>query len=135
MAIDAIGIVADPAANLPRNAIVSQEAFLKILLTQLQFQDPMKPMDNQEFLAQLAQFSSIEINRQQSEKIDSLLSIQATNQAIALVGKQVELRGAQAGTVGSVSAVSFSTGEARLTVTTPTATFVDVKLSDIALVR
>jgi len=135
MAVDAIGVVANAATDVPRNALISQEDFLKILLTQLRFQDPLKPVDNEQFVAQLAQFSALEINRQQSEKVDSLLTIQATNQAIALVGKQVELRGAQAGTVGNVIAVSFSTGEARLTVQTPATTFVDVHLSDISLVR
>jgi flagellar basal-body rod modification protein FlgD len=135
MPIDAIGVLPDPAAAVPKNAIVSQESFLKIMLTQLQNQDPTKPMDNQQFIAQLAQFSALELNRQQSEKIDSLLTIQATNQAVALIGKQVELRGAQAGTVGNVTAISFATGEPRLTVTTSATTFVDVKLSDISLIR
>jgi flagellar basal-body rod modification protein FlgD len=135
MAVDAIGVIATPGTEIPRNAGISQEDFLRILLTQLRFQDPLKPADNQQFIAQLAQFSALEINRQQSEKIDSLLTIQATNQAVALIGKQVELRGTQAGVVGNVSAISFATGEARLTVTTSSTTFVDVRLSDIALVR
>jgi flagellar basal-body rod modification protein FlgD len=135
MAIDAIGVLPDPAAAVPQNAIISQESFLKIMLTQLRNQDPTKPMDNQQFIAQLAQFSALELNRQQSEKIDSLLTIQATNQAVALIGKQVELRGAQAGTVGNVTAISFATGQPLLTVTTSATTFVDVKLSDISLIR
>ena len=63
---------------MPRNATVTQEDFLQILLTQLRFQDPLKPVDNQQFVAQLAQFSALEINRQQSEKIDTLLQINAT---------------------------------------------------------
>lgn len=135
MAVDAIGMVPDPAASVPRNAGISQDDFLRILLTQLRFQDPLKPVDNQQFVAQLAQFSSLEITRQQSEKIDSLLSIQATNQAVALIGKQVELRGTQDGTVGNVTAISFATGEPRLTVRTSTTTFVDVRLSDVSLIR
>lgn len=135
MAINAIGVVSDPNATLPKNAIITQEEFLRIMLTQLRFQDPLKPADNQEFIAQLAQFSALEINRQQSEKVDSLLTIEATNQAVALVGKQVELRGDRAGNVGDVIAVSFASGEPRLTVKTPATTFVDVKLSDVSLVR
>ena len=74
MAIDAIGLAGSTDTSVPKNASISQEAFLKILLTQLRFQDPLKPVDNQQFLAQLAQFSAIEINRQQSEKIDTLLT-------------------------------------------------------------
>ena len=59
MAIESIG-AAPLAAGAPANAAVSQEDFLKILLTQLRFQDPLKPIDNQQFVAQLAQFSALE---------------------------------------------------------------------------
>lgn len=39
---------------------LGQDAFLKILTTQLQYQDPMSPMDNKDFIAQMAQFTSVE---------------------------------------------------------------------------
>lgn len=135
MAIDAIGVLANSSTDVPRNAGIAQEDFLRILLTQLRFQDPLKPVDNQQFVAQLAQFSALEINRQQSEKIDTLLTIQSTDQAVGLIGKSVELRTAQGSTVGSVSAISFATGEPRLTVTSNGTTFTDVRLSDVVLVR
>ena len=135
MAIDAIGALADTKTEIPRNAGIAQEDFMRILLAQLRFQDPLKPVDNQQFVAQLAQFSALEINRQQSEKIDSLLSIQATNQAVALVGKAVELRTSTGSSVGNVTAATFRTGEPRLTVTSGGSTFVDVKLSDVVLIR
>jgi len=137
MAIDAIGSVASAtASDLPKNAAIGQDDFMRILLAQLRFQDPMNPVDNEAFVAQLAQFSSLEINLQQSDKIDSLLSIQSTNQAVALVGKSVELRTSTGSSAGNVTAVSFSTGSPLLTVTdTGGATFVDVKLSDVVLVR
>ena len=138
MAIDAIGSTAasSTTSDLPKNAAIGQDDFMRILLAQLRFQDPMKPVDNEQFVAQLAQFSSLEINRQQSDKIESMLSIQATNQAVALVGKSVELRTSTGSSAGNVTAVSFSTGSPLLTVTaTGGATFVDVKLSDVVLVR
>ena len=54
------------AAKTLTDKTVTQDEFLKLLIAQLQNQDPMKPMDNQEFAAQLAQFNSlgqlIEIN-------------------------------------------------------------------------
>jgi flagellar basal-body rod modification protein FlgD len=131
MAVDAIGVIATPGTEIPRNAGISQEDFLRILLTQLRFQDPLKPADNQQFIAQLAQFSALEINRQQSEKIDSLLTIQATNQAVALMSRRVELRGMREGEFGTVTAISFATGQPLLTVTTDQAVFIDVRLSDI----
>lgn len=51
--------VATQAATA-REAALGQDAFLKLLLTQLQHQDPTKPMADTEFIAQLAQFSSLE---------------------------------------------------------------------------
>lgn len=135
MAVDAIGIAPSNEGNVPRNAAVSQEAFLKILLTQLRFQDPLKPVDNQQFLAQLAQFSAIEINRQQSEKIDTLLQMNSTGQAIGLLGQQVEVQGSAGSGVGEVTAVSFRTGEPTLSVRTPSATLIDVRLRDVRLIQ
>jgi flagellar basal-body rod modification protein FlgD len=132
MAVDAIGVVNSPTASVPQNAGIGQDDFLRILLTQLQFQDPLKPVDNQEFVAQLAQFSSLEITRQQSEKIDSLLSINGANQAIGLLNKQVQA-GAN-NNVGTVQAISFSSGTPLLTVKSATQTLVDVKLSDVTQV-
>ena len=43
-----------------RETKLGQDAFMKLLTTQLANQDPLKPQDNGEFIAQLAQFSSLE---------------------------------------------------------------------------
>ena len=114
---------------------LGRDAFLQLLTTQLSHQDPMKPQADTEFIAQLAQFSGLEINRQQSEKIDTLLTMENANQALSLMGKNVEVRGAEAAGAGSVTAVSFVTGEPRLTVRTSSTTLVDVRLSNVQLVR
>jgi flagellar basal-body rod modification protein FlgD len=51
----------DPSSTAtPRESRLGQDAFLKLLTTQLANQDPLEPQDNGEFLAQLAQFSSLE---------------------------------------------------------------------------
>ncbi|HKQ14199.1 MAG TPA: flagellar hook capping FlgD N-terminal domain-containing protein [Steroidobacteraceae bacterium] len=136
MAVDAIGAAGSATSSVPANAGIAQEDFLRILLAQLRFQDPLKPVDNQQFVAQLAQFSALEINRQQSEKIDRLLSMQAADQAVGLIGKQVEVRNAQGGSsVGTVAAISFRSGEPQLTLTSNGTTLVDVSLADILLIR
>jgi flagellar basal-body rod modification protein FlgD len=139
MAVNAIGVVDSSTTSVPQNAAIGQDDFLRILLTQLRFQDPLKPVDNQEFVAQLAQFSALEITRQQSEKVDSLLQINGANQAIGLLGKQVQAGAANS--VGTVTAISFATGTPTLTVQpasvngVPSSPIIDVKLSDISLVR
>jgi len=136
MAIDAIGAVADSSSAVTQNAGIGQEDFLRILLAQLRFQDPLKPVDNQQFVAQLAQFSALELSRQQSERIEQLAGIQATDQAVNLLGRTVEIGNADGGsTVGNVTAVSFSSGEPRLTVVSNGTTFVDLRLANVVLIR
>jgi flagellar basal-body rod modification protein FlgD len=135
MAIESIG-AAPLAAGAPANAVVGQEEFLKILLTQLKFQDPLKPIDNQEFIAQLAQFSSLEFTRQQGERIDTLLTIQSASQSLTLIGRTVEVAADGGNQVGSVVAIRFQNGSPLLTVRTSAGQFLtDVRLSQVALVN
>ena len=51
---------------------LNKESFLRLLVAQLQNQDPMEPMDNHEFVAQLAQFSQLEQLMSANESIDNL---------------------------------------------------------------
>jgi len=71
-----------------------QDQFLKIMLTQLRYQDPMEPIKEQEFLAQMAQFSSAtqigELNQTVQATLQYLLGIQANQgllSAANLIGK------------------------------------------------
>lgn len=61
---------------------LDKDAFLKLLMTQMQYQDPLNPMDNTEFVAQLAQFSSL-------EQMSNLYKSSAYSQGIAMVGKDI----------------------------------------------
>lgn len=71
---------------------IGQKEFLKLMTTQLQNQDPFKPMESGNFLTQIAQFSTVEgigqLNKGFSELSQSLVSNQAL-QATNLVGRQV----------------------------------------------
>ena len=137
MAIESIGSIPQQgAAASLRNAGLDQEDFLKVLLTQLSFQDPLKPMDNQEFIAQMAQFSSLELNRQYNEKADVLLAFKSSTQAIGLIGKNVEVRTGTGSEIGNVTTVTFQNGSPLLTVETTAGVFLrDVTLSQVFLVR
>src|ERR1700754_527009 len=84
------------AAGAGGNGAMGQEAFLKLLVAQLQNQDPLNPQDNYEFVAQLAQFSSLEQTIGINDRLDQLAlqsqGLQNT-ETIALVGKQVTVKG------------------------------------------
>jgi flagellar basal-body rod modification protein FlgD len=135
MAIDSIG-AASLATNTPKNAIVGQDDFLKILLTQLRFQDPLKPIDNQAFVAQLAQFSSLEFSRQQSDRIEALLTIESASQSLSLMGKTVEVATDAGSQVGTVTAVRFDNGNPLLTIKTAAGQFLtDLRPSQVSLVN
>lgn len=69
------------------------ETFLRLLTTQLQNQDPLDPTDSTEFVAQLANFSSVEQQVQTNTKLDSMitaLSSSSATRAADFIGKQVE---------------------------------------------
>ncbi|MDH5228903.1 MAG: flagellar hook capping protein [Gammaproteobacteria bacterium] len=135
MATESIGNVS-AATNSVQNTNVGQEDLFKIMLSQLSYQDPLKPMDNQEFIAKLAQFTNLELNRQMNEKMDALLSFQASNQSINLIGKTVEVTTAAGQQLGTVSSVSFENGIPRLTVQNSFGAFLsDISLSQILIVR
>lgn len=135
MAITSVGGITTEAAPSTATSL-GQEEFLKILLTQLTYQDPMKPLDNQEFIAQLAQFTSLEQTRQLNSKIETLLTIQSTNQAVGLLGKTVELSTAGGSSIGQVTTLTFTEGQPLLTVlTNQGASLTNVPLSQVTLVR
>jgi len=100
---------------------LGRDAFLKLLIAQLQNQDPMKPMEDKEFIAQLAQFSSLETLQNLESRIDSMIASQAVDQASGLIGKQIEaqIQGVNGGTetvTGAVSQVSVVAGVPKLMV-------------------
>ncbi|WP_280768978.1 flagellar hook assembly protein FlgD [Salipaludibacillus daqingensis] len=72
---------------------LGKDAFLKILLTQLQNQDPMNPMEDQEFIAQMAQFSSLEQMTNMNENLQKFMDMQKRSDFVShsdLIGKKVE---------------------------------------------
>ncbi|WP_295556058.1 flagellar hook assembly protein FlgD [uncultured Hyphomicrobium sp.] len=68
---------------------MNYDSFLKLLTAQMQYQDPTKPMDATQFVAQLASFSNVEQAIKTNSKLDSLLVSQALGQVDGLIGKYV----------------------------------------------
>src|SRR5438128_4965326 len=69
---------------------LGKQEFLKLLITQLKNQDPMKPMEDKEFITQLATFSSLEALQNLGKQFDGFTRAQTIGQAAELVGKQIE---------------------------------------------
>jgi flagellar basal-body rod modification protein FlgD len=91
---------------------LDKDAFFKLLITQLKYQDPLTPMDNTEFIAQMAQFSSLEQMANMNANLSQFLRIQALSEGASLIGRNVETVDADTGEIirGEVVRVSFEEG-------------------------
>ena len=89
---------------------VSKDQFLKLFLTQLQNQNPLEPMQDRDFLLQLAQFTQVENTEEVARVLGNLQTLAYTTQATSLLGKHVVgLRASDSATVdGVVTAVRFT---------------------------
>ncbi len=94
------------------------DSLLKIILTQLTYQDPLKPMDNFQFVSQLAQFSQIQQGQTTNDRLQTLVTAQATTQATSLLGTQVDVPAGAATLSGTVTAITFDNGTPSITIKT-----------------
>ena len=97
--ISGISMVEEPNAHAEANAQeVDRDAFIKMFLAQMQNQDPLNPMDGQEFAAQLAQFSSLEQLYNVNESLEGLAALQEDQsrfEVLGLIGKDILAEGDQ----------------------------------------
>lgn len=112
------------------------QSLLKIILTQLTYQDPLKPLDNFEFVSQLAQFSQLQQSQALNDQITNLLAAQSATQATSLLGKTVDFTQGTTTFSGTVQAVAFSNGAPALTIKASDGTVMSsVTLSQVTQVR
>lgn len=101
------------ASDNPTNpaSMMGENDFLKLLVAQLQYQDPMNPTDNNQFMQEQAQFSTVEGINNLEKTMTAMQSQQQLAQSVSLIGKQVSYVDAK-GNPGSgvVSSVATSKG-------------------------
>lgn len=112
-----LGQAAQSQATIAENF----DAFLSLLTTQLQNQNPLEPLDTNEFTAQLVQFTSVEQSIETNKNLEQLVALSVTNaftNAVGYIGKTVSA-------AGSVAQLSngFATWNYTLADASPEATF------------
>ena len=111
----------DTSASSPQ---VSADQFLQLLITQLQNQDPLNPMDETQFMGELAQIQSVSELRQIDDGLTGFSSQQGVASATALLGRTVQWQDPttgilQSGKIDAVTStadgVTFKVGDAQFT--------------------
>lgn len=85
---------AQAAAAVSNTMPADQATFLQLLMTELQNQDPMAPMQSDQFVAELAQFSSLQQLTSINSELQTNSSSTSALQAVSLVGKNVTVQDA-----------------------------------------
>lgn len=112
--------------------VADKDMFMKLLVTQLKYQDPTRPMEDREFIAQMAQFSSLEQMSNMNKEMANLLKSSRSNEAFSLLGKQIDALNPLTNrrVSGVVSSIQFNGDEQVLMVGGE-----QVRMSDISAVR
>jgi flagellar basal-body rod modification protein FlgD len=94
-----------------RNTL-GKDDFLRLLVVQLENQDPTSPLDDREFIAQMAQFSALEQMTEMNRTLSNIVTNAKINLSYSLLGRQVEVIDRTTGMIesGMVSEVSFGSG-------------------------
>ncbi|MBI3416269.1 MAG: hypothetical protein HY043_13325 [Verrucomicrobia bacterium] len=91
----ATGSPSPASYNVPPTQTLDQDAFLKLLVVQMQSQDPLNPKQDTEFIAQMTQFSALEQSKSMQKDIAALHTDEALLQANTMIGRFVEIQSDQ----------------------------------------
>ena len=104
------GVQNSTASPAQSQQTVDYNAFLQLLVAQMQNQDPTEPMSDTEYIAQLASFSNVEQSTQINDKLDYLIQMSSVQQAGSLIGRSVtSADGLTSGVVSEVRILSDGT--------------------------
>jgi flagellar basal-body rod modification protein FlgD len=102
-----IPVGANSTTTSTSKTAVDYQSFLKLLIAEMKNQDPTKPMDSTQYVAQLATFSQVEQSVQTNTKLDQIMQSSALSQADALIGRSItSADGKTTGVVASVKLAS-----------------------------
>ncbi|RWD51134.1 flagellar hook assembly protein FlgD [Mesorhizobium sp. M1C.F.Ca.ET.193.01.1.1] len=101
-----IPVGANQASQQTSKTAVDYQSFLKLLIAEMKNQDPTKPMDSTQYVAQLATFSQVEQSVQTNTKLDQIMQSSALSQADALIGRSIT--SADGKTTGIVASVKLA---------------------------
>jgi flagellar basal-body rod modification protein FlgD len=105
----------DGSQLLTGSSSLGKDDFLKLLVTELQHQDPTSPMDDSQFMAQMAQFSTLEQITNVATSITQLGTSEKVSQGVALIGHSIAYTKDDGSTgTGNVTGVSIVGGEIRV---------------------
>ncbi|MCR4400092.1 MAG: flagellar hook capping protein [Syntrophomonadaceae bacterium] len=114
----------DTSASLSRAAqnTLGKDDFFKLLITELRYQDPLEPMEDREFIAQMASFSTLEqmqnmnaglaaLGASMTDFATTMMYTNCMQQALSVLGREVDYQAADGSVAtGTVSAVSIVGG-------------------------
>ncbi|HBS59470.1 MAG TPA: hypothetical protein DEA44_09405, partial [Firmicutes bacterium] len=114
--VNTFGAASNNTSRTHKGDNLDKDDFLKLMITQLQYQDPLNPMDDKEFIAQTAQFTAL-------EQLQNLNKMTLMGQAANFIGKDVDAMDENGVAFsGTVTGVKVVNGVAKLVVTYATST-------------
>ncbi|MCK8823548.1 flagellar hook capping FlgD N-terminal domain-containing protein [Fuchsiella alkaliacetigena] len=107
----------EPTEVESESSELGKDDFLKLLVTQMQYQDPLEPMDNKEFIAQTAQFTSLEQMTNMNESMNKFLEMQELSQLGGLIDRKATVLSSDGEEItGVVERIKMDDGEAKLVI-------------------
>lgn len=110
-----------------KNSQLGKDDFLKLLVTQLRYQNPLEPMDNNEYIAQLAQFSSLEQMQNLNLQVANLSAISTIGKSAAAIVEKNKIEGV-------ITGIAFNEGAVNLIIDTGDSE-VKVPIANVAEIR